>query len=222
MKREKEYTEKGESMGRALRVIEAAIAVVVFALIGLLLFRLWLHSYYPREVSRVLPTDDLRAAYAAGELHLKTQALRVEYDDPNEGLFFADHLTFDEGTGSVQIAVRYNKSTLTKLAARHGEAFDPEAEEPFVYRIFCCTGEGEDGALAGRTYAVAEHRDDSLAMYRYRRLAFEDVDLTGVIWIRLEILLAGQDTPQSYISIYENHGDYNTFEDYELKESELS
>lgn len=212
---------KSDTTGRTLKIIEGAIAAVVFILIGLLLFRLWLHSYYPKDVSTIIPTDDLRAAYEAGELQLKTQKLYVEYDDPNEGLFFADCLTFDEGAGDVQIAIRYNKSTLTKLAERYGAAFDPTADEPFSYRIFCCTG-GEDDNLEGRTYAPSEWRDASLAMYHYRRLAFSDVDLAGVYWIRIEIFIDGRDEPVADIAIYDSSEQYHEFTEYELKGNEFS
>ena len=213
---------KSESTGRTMRIIEGAIAGVVFILLGLLLFRLWLHSYYPKDVSTIIPTEGLRAAYEAGELQLKTQKLGVEYDDPNEGLFFADCLTFDEGVGDVQIAIRYNKSTLTKLAERHGAAFDPAADEPFSYRIFCCVGEDEEGNLIGRTYTPSEWRDTTLAMYHYRRLAFSDVDLTGVYWIRLDIFINGAEEPETDIAIYENSVRYSEFSDYELKGNEFS
>lgn len=212
---------KSESTGRALKIIEGAIAAVVFILIGLLLFRIWLHSHYPEDVSRIIPTDDLRAAYEAGELQLKTQKLYVEYDDPNEGLFFADCLTFDEGAGDVQIAIRYNKSTLTKLAERYGATFDPAAAEPFSYRIFCCTG-GEGDNLVGRTYTPSEWRDASRAMYHYRRLAFSDVDLAGVYWIRIEILIDGVDDPVADIAIYDSSEQHYQFVEYELKGNEFS
>jgi hypothetical protein len=212
---------KSESTGRAMRIIEGAIAAVVFILMGLLFFRLWLHSNYPKDVSRMIPTDDLRAAYEAGELQVKTQKLYVEYDDPNEGLFFADCLTFDEGAGDVQIAIRYNKSTLTKLAERYGAVFDPAAAEPFSYRIFCCTG-GEGDDLIGRTYTPSEWRDASRAMYRYRRLAFSGVDLTGVNWIRIEIVIEGVEEPVALIAIYDGSEQHYKFTEYELKGNEFS
>ena len=146
----------------------------------------------------------------------------MKYDDPNEGLFFADHMVVVPATGSVQVAVRYNKSTLEKLTDRYGDTFNPSADEPFSYRIFCCTGEGEDGKPMGVTYVPTDHRDASLAMYHYRRLAFDGVSLDGVVWIRLEIFRAGASEAESYISIYEDHEEYSTFEDYKIKEKELS
>ena len=212
-----------ENTTKAVRVIKSILVLFMFTLAGLLFFRFWLHGYYPAAVRELIPTEALRASYAAsGVPDAKTQEIRVKYDNPREGLFFADHMIAVPETGSVQVAVRYNKSTLEKLAERYGDAFDPEADEPFTYRIFCCTGEGEDGTPTGMTYTPTEYRDASFAMYRYRRLAFDGVSLDGVVWIRLEILRAGQNEPESCISIYEDHEEYNTFEEYKIKEKELS
>lgn len=212
-----------ENESRAIKIIKSILVLFMFTLAGLLFFRFWLHGYYPAAVRDLIPTEALRASYAASGIpDAKTQDIRVKYDDPNEGLFFADHMVAVPETGSVQVSVRYNKSTLEKLAERHGDAFDPNADEPFTYRIFCCTGEGENGELAGVTYTPTEHRDASFAMYHYRRLAFDGVSLDGVVWIRLEIFRAGASEAESYISIYEDHEEYSTFEDYKIKEKELS
>ena len=212
-----------ETVSKPVKIIKSVLVAFMFALAGLLFFRFWLHGHYPADVRELIPTEALRASYvASGVPYAKTQEIRVKYDDPNEGLFFADHMVVVPETGSVQVAVRYNRSTLEKLADRHGDAFDPEAAEPFTYRIFCCTGEGENGTLSGVTYTPTEYRDASLAMYRYRRIAFDGVSLDGVVWIRLEILRAGESEPESYILIYEDHEEYNVFTDYKIKEKELS
>ena len=211
-----------ENQSKVERIVKGILVLFMFTLAGLLFFRFWLHGHYPADARDLIPTEALRAAYvASGVPDAKTQEIRVKYDDPNEGLFFADHMVVVPETGSIQVAVRYNKSTLEKLAERHKD-FDPEAAEPFTYRIFCYTGRDEDGTPIGQVYEPTEHRDAELAMYRYRRLAFDGVSLEGVKWIRVEIFRAGAETAESYIAIYENHEDYNTFEDYRIKKKELS
>ena len=212
-----------ENVSKPVKIIKGAITLFMFTLAGLLFFRFWLHGYYPRAVRDLIPTEALRASYAAsGVPDAKTQEIRVKYDDPNEGLFFADHMVVVPETGSIQISARYNKSTLEKVAERYGDAFDPEADEPFTYRIFCYTGSAEDGTAIGQIYEPVECREDSFAMYHYRRLAFDGVSLEGVKWIRLEIFRTGAEEAESYIAIYEDHEDYNTFTEYKIKEKELS
>ena len=226
---EKEYREGGGGMARAGRIVKSILVLFMFVLAGLLFFRFWLNGYYPRAMRELIPTEPLRAAYATGELAVKEQEIRVIYEDPNEGLFFADHMLFCEETGSLQVTVRWNKSTLTKLAERYPDAFDPEAEQPFSYRLFARTDAGTEEIVSGggevirgEAYFPVATEDASFAMYCYERLAFEGVGFENVPWIRLEIYRNGEEIYEGDIVVYENHEEYSTFLDYEVKESELS
>ncbi|MBO7293328.1 MAG: hypothetical protein J6V07_05280 [Clostridia bacterium] len=212
-------------MQKAGRLVKSLLVLFMFLLAGLLFFRFWLNGFYPGAVRRTLPTEPLLAAYAeAGELAARRQEIRVSYDDPNEGLFFANHMMLVPDTGSLQVTVRWNSSTLDRLAAEYGEAFDKEAEAPFTYRLFAATDKGEEIVLSGKTeirgssYLPVARERASFAMYRYERLAFEGLDFEGVSWIRLEISHAASETYESDILIYENHEEYNEFEDFTIKE----
>lgn len=221
------YRDENARMERGGRIVKSALVVFMFILAGLLFFRFFLNGFYPADMRRLIPTDALRAAYSAGEGPIaKTQEIRVLYDDPNEGLFFAKHMVFVEDTGSLQVSVRHNTSTLEKLTEKYGEAFDPTVEEPFTYRIFAAREGGADTitvngeVISGDYYTVADSRKASFAMYRYERLAFEGVDFRGVTWIRLEIGHAANDY-ESDIVVYENHEEYSEFKAYKVKKSEL-
>ena len=219
--------EENEGMQRAGRIVKSALVLFMFILAGLLFFRFWLNGFYPADMRRLIPTDTLLAAYSCGEgPDAKTQEIRVLYDDPNEGLFFAKHMVFVEDTGSLQVSVRYNKSTLEKLSERYGDAFDPTAEDPFTYRLFAACPAGEDfitvngEEIRGDYYTLDASREASFAMYRYERLAFEGVRFDGVTWIRLEIGHAAKEY-ESDIVVYENHEEYSEFEPYKVKKSEF-
>ena len=229
MANDREYGEDGGKMLLAGRIVKSVLVLFMFVLAGLLFFRFWLNGHYPREMRELIPTDSLRAAYASGELTVKTQEIRVIYEDPNEGLFFADHMVFSEDTGSLQVTVRWNKSTLSKLAERYAGEFDPEAEEPFTYRLFARTDAGTDEILTGggevirgEVYSPVATEKDSCAMYHYERIAFEGVEFENVPWIRIEIYRNGETLYEGDIVIYENHEEYRTFLEYEIKRSELS
>ncbi len=205
------------------RIVKISILFLIFGVAAAFFFRFWLGSYYPESMRRLLPTEPLRTAYAAGELEVKAQDIRISYEDPEEGLFFAAHTLVAPSTGSLQVTVRYNRSTLAKLAERYGEAFDPEADTPFTYRIFACTDANETGTeLVGTEHSPAATLADAFAMYRYERLAFEGLSLDGVFWIRLDIYRTGAEEPEGSIYIYENHEKYNEFTEYEIKNGELS
>ena len=210
-------------MKMAGRIVKITILVLIFCVASAFIFRFWLGSHYPAPMRRLLPTETLRAAHAAGNLEVKTQEIRIDYEDPEEGLFFAAHMLVAPSTGSLQVTVRYNRSTLAKLEERHGDAFDPEAETPFTYRIFACTDSDETGdELVGTTYSPVATLPDEFAMYRYERLAFEGLSLDGVFWIRLDIYRTGAEEPEGSIYIYENHEKYNEFTDYKIENGELS
>lgn len=229
MANDREEREGGGSLLLAGRIVKSVLVLFMFVLAGLLFFRFWLNGYYPKAMRGLIPTEPLRTAYAAGDLSVKTQEIRVIYEDPNEGLFFADHMVFSEDTGSLQVTVRWNQSTLTKLAERYDGEFDPEAEQPFTYRLFARTDAGTDEILSGggevirgEAYLPVATEKDSFAMYHYERLAFEGVEFENVPWIRLEIYRNGETLYEGDIVIYENHEEYNTFLEYEIKGSELS
>lgn len=213
-------------MERFGKIIKASLVIFMFVLAGLLFFRLFLGGYYPRSVRGLLATSVLSEAYASEEPPTAyTQELRVPYDDPNEGLFFADHMMVVPDTGSLQVTARWNESTLLRLREEYGEEFSPDGDFPFAFRIFCATEEGSVSIPSGNTVIRGEYhtpyrsKTASLAMYHYERLAFEGVDLAGVSWIRLEILREGQQVSEGDIVIYENHEEFNAF--HEAKVGEL-
>ncbi len=210
-------------MKSAGKYIKILIAAFVFGIAAALAFRFWLGSYYPSSMRSLIPTPALLAAYEDGTLSVKSQEIRIDYEDPREGLFFAGEMLVAPDTGSLQVTVRYNRSTLTALEAEYGDAFDPEAEAPFTYRIFCSRGAAEDGVTpVGEEHTPVTGREAAFAVYCYERLAFEGLDLDGVFWIRLDIYRAGADEPEGSIVIYENHEKYSEFEEYEVKNGELS
>ncbi len=221
------YREENAGMQRMGKAVKSALVIFMFILAGLLFFRFWLNGFYPATMRRLIPTDVLTSAYSAAEPpEAKTQEIRVLYDDPNEGLFFAKHMVFVEDTGSLQVSVRYNRSTLEKLTEKYGDAFDATAEQPFTYRLFAAREGGADfitvngEEIRGDYYTLLDRREASFAMYRYERLAFEGIEFDGVSWIRLEIGHAANGY-ESDIVVYENHEEYSEFETYKVKKSEF-
>ena len=216
-------------MELAGKIVKKILVAAVFLMAGLLFLRFGLEAHYPSGMRALLPTEPIRAAYAEnGSLTAKTQEIRIPYEDPDVGLFFADYLAVIPESGSVQVTIRWNRSTLTRLAEKYGAAFDPEAESPFTYRIFCARADGGETILSGEneitgdSYRPYTSKKDRMAMYRYERLAFEGVELDGVSWIRIEIYHAASETYEGAIVFYEDHEDYNIFSDYTVKESEIS
>ena len=112
-------------MQKAGRIVKITILILIFSVAAAFLLRFWLGSHYPESMRRLIPTAPLCDAYAKGTLEVKAQEIRIDYEDPEEGLFFAGHMLVAPATGSLQVTVRYNRSTLATLAERYGESFDP-------------------------------------------------------------------------------------------------
>ncbi len=205
------------------KIIRATIVFLIFAVMGVLFFRIWLGSYYPADVSGLIPTAGLKQYYKDnGGLEAFTQKLRAPYDDGRDGNFFAERLIVVPEAGALQITVRYNDSTLERLADKIAAQPPREDGRVFSYRIFCCRGEAEGGGLAGDTLTVSEIYDRTFMMYNYERLCFEGIDFEGVNWIRLEVFCDESAEPVARIPIYENTEVYNELKPYKVKGADFS
>ena len=206
--------------------LKIMIFVVCIGVIGLIAFRMIAFNSYPASVSNVYFNEKLTAYYNenGGDIEVKTQKLRAPYDDEDEGNFFCDYLYVIPKADQLQITVRYNTSTLTKIAEKYGKVIAEDDTNAFVYRLYASHGEGDV-----RIYDVLSDKiDSSQLMYRYAKLVFDGVELDteegGMpYWIRLEIFIDGVEMKEPYmVAIYENNVDNSTFIDYKLSGSEFS
>lgn len=200
-----------------LKILTAAVCITV---VGILAFRLIVFNKYPEEVSGLYFNGALREYYGerGEDMDIKTQKLRYVYDDPEVGNFFCDYLYVIEDIDQLQITVRYNTSTVTRISEELGVELDADDFSIFEYRLADNYGK-EQGRLVDTV-------TESQAMYRYVKLVFEGVSFSpdggeAPEWIRLETTVRGTENAYTYNLIYENHADYNTFEKYIPTKKEL-
>ncbi len=163
------------------RILKYAVLTLIFGVIAFLLVRILIAEYYPREMKDLSPTDNLKAAYAADpSIEIRRQELAISYDNPEFALFMANHQYYCPAAGELQIAVRYNRSTLGEVM----KDFDLD-EEPlpspdlFDFTLF------DDN---GNRYPLSFMSTDAKFMYEYYKLAFSGVDFgEATNWIRLDI-----------------------------------
>ena len=209
--------------GPVMIILKILTAVVCIGVVGILAFRLIIFNSYPKDMKSLYFNDELTAYYNEhdGEIKVKTQELRYVYDDPELGNFFCDYLYVIEDAGQLQITVRYNVSTVTRISEELGLSLDDSDPEIFTYRLV-----DNYGNVQGE---LTDKLTDSSAMYRYAKLVFDGVEFTPnesgeyPEWIRLEIFVSNSDTGEaySYNLIYENHADNNVFSEYVPKQDEL-
>ena len=218
------------SSGGFSKFLKILVALTLIAVIGTMGWRLWLFGYYPDDMKYIAYTDKLTAYYSEtdGNIEAKTQKLRFPYDDndldtlnSNDlGTFFCNYLILIPAIDELQISARVNEAGLSDIAARYG--VDMDADTVLSKLSFRLTDN------SGRVYGTVSYRQTSAyAMYRYVKLAFDGVRLSDTddglpapAWIRLEIILEGQEKPYSYTLIYENNDNYNVLQEYKLSKKE--
>lgn len=223
-----DYNDIEEDLPKSKNPIIIALKIMIFVIcvgvIGIIAFRMIAFNSYPASVRDVYFNEKLTGYYNEkdGDIEIKTQKLRAPYDDEDEGNFFCKHLYVIDDIDQLQITVRYNTSTVEKIANELGIDIDGNSSDLFSYRLYASYGE-DTGRVVGEL--TAEEFDKKL-MYRYKKLVFDNVDFSldsigSPYWIRLEIVVKGQDGDKVYmVPIFENNDKYSTFKDYKLSGKE--
>lgn len=183
-------------------VLRALCGLLIFAMIALLLWRVYFSGILPRDMKRLTVNDTLKAAYAeAGDLAVFTQkqATITKVDGYNYGYFGVPRFVFIPAAAEVQVVLRYNNSTLKKVQQDLG------LEEPLKRgeQIFDVTAvivrdltpddttDNEDGnENIGQTrVAPTAVKVDTTALYTYFLYTFDGVD-------------TGEDVLAVYLDVY--------------------
>lgn len=229
MERYSDYNEyeddEPKKKSRVGLIFKILIGLVCLSVVGVLAFRMIMFNYYPSGMKNLCFNEKLTAFYneTNGEIGALTQDLRAEYDDPDEGNFFADHLIVIPKINQLQIALRYNVSLMDTIEEKYHVTLSGDNKEFFDFKLSILPLSKDDGtAIATGTLSLVE--TDKKLMYRYYKLVFDDVDFTlpdeEEIWIRLEITIRGVEMEKPYmILIYEDTKE-SEFEEYSLSSKE--
>ena len=171
----------------------------------LCLVRIYVAEHYPKDTVRMVFTSPLTEYYheMGGSIEAKTQNIRFPYDSADDGNFFASGLIVVEDAGNLQVTVRYNESTLPKVAAFYKLKETPApADGLFRYTLTASyKTESEEGDY--RTYNASYLHEDDAYMYRYGKLVFDGVDFKDAVWMRVDIYFGDEEKPFGHICVYE-------------------
>lgn len=213
---------KKSYVGLMLKIL---IAVVCISVAGLLAFRIIIFNNYPDSMKNIYFNDKLTAYYNEknGDIGAKTQNLRAEYDDPDEGNFFCDNLIVIPDINQLQVSVRYNVSLMQSIKEKYGVELSADAENLFTFKLSVLPlSKGDGTAVSTGTLTVTE--TDKMMMYRYYKLVFDDVDFTlegeDEVWIRLEIYINGVEMEKPYMVLIYEDTKTAVFEEYKLSSKE--
>ncbi len=150
------------------KVIKIFFMVLLFTIIGAFIGRA-IVSTDKSAYDEFTVTDTSRAAYTDGELEVGQLGLKDKISA--SGYFCAYSLYEIDETGEVQVTVRYNRSALTYT--------NTESEDSIGFRLHISQSEAEG---TGKYYdpVSVETTKRWWGLYTYRKLIFENVDLTGL------------------------------------------
>ncbi|MBE6655583.1 MAG: hypothetical protein E7609_01775 [Ruminococcaceae bacterium] len=187
------------------KAMALCLAFCLCLVFGAVIFRIYIAEHYPKDTVRMVFTDALTEYYEShsGVIKAETQNIRFPYDSADDGNFFASGLIVVRDAGNLQVTVRYNESSLPKVAAFYKLAETPEPDEGlFRYTLTASYNTTAEGGEY-RTYEAGYLSEDDAYMYRYGKLVFDGVDFEGAAWMRVDIYYGEEAEPFGHICVYE-------------------
>lgn len=202
--------------GSKIFKISVKVLFYLFVIIvnAIMLWRV-LFSGDPAKIQRLTVNDSLREAYEDGQLLLETQEQRTL---TSNGLFAVRQCVFIPESNQIQIVVRYNNSTLRKLAQDYGlESVPEKTEELFDVSIvktidktpMDITDNTDPEALSEERYhPTGEPKTAYKRLYSYRRYVFENVSREDAVGMFVDVYYKGdvnyEKDPYGALCIYED------------------
>lgn len=196
------------------KLLKYSFYAVIIAINGILFWRMFT-SGDPQLMETLMVNDRTAAAYAEAGEALKV-SYQKQYHLDEEGLFAQSNLHYIPSVSQLQVTTRYNNSTL-KDAAETFELLEVPAREADVFdvtlvKVIASTQEEQEQADRDALTAdvigedAAEPEDaprkevryypsaalpDQKTVYNYRRLIFDEVDLSDASLCYLEFYYNG-------------------------------
>ena len=202
--------------GSKIFKISVKVLFYLFVIIvnAIMLWRV-LFSGDPAKIQRLTVNDSLREAYEDGQLLLETQEQRTL---TSNGLFAVRQCVFIPESNQIQIVVRYNNSTLRKLAQDYGlESVPEKTDELFDVSIvktidktpMDITDNTDPEALSEKRYhPTGEPETAYKRLYSYRRYVFENVSREDAVGMFVDVYYKGdvnyEKDPYGALCIYED------------------
>ncbi len=172
---------RGPSLGKIIgKTFKYFIICIILGIVGVSLVRIIMLDNFPAEVENYYFTEKSAELYRSGAIMCYEIEVAQNYSDSSgdshagDFFLFFGRLTETGGNlAEIQCTVRYNDSTLL----HRGESFNGSGyaagseTDPFVYVLM------DD---LGHAYEPVQITSAEKSNLNYRRLVFEDVDMTDV------------------------------------------
>lgn len=187
---DEEYGRDGKGGHTALgRLLKLFVCLFLLSICLLIVARMLLSSYYPKEMKRFYLTEALLAYAEAESLDPEKVSIGVPYDSNKEASFVAANLFIEKNAGALQLSVRMTSRTFEILAERLGKtekiSYNGDSSSLFAFSLL---------DNYGNRYMPSYTDDDSYLWYHATKLCFDGVALSDELdlaWIRLDIYYVG-------------------------------
>lgn len=157
------------------KLFKYTILSVSFLIFAFFIFRL-AFSGTPKELRRIVWTPQAIEAYRSSPETFEAIEQEQETYITNDGKFWILDVVYLPEAKQLQMVIKYNDSTLKYLKEALGTETLPE--EPFVYSLL-----DNNGAR----YETHTQETGRRLNYNYRLLAFENIDLTDISVMYVDI-----------------------------------
>lgn len=180
-----------------------AIAAFDFLFIGFLVLRMLL-SNPPAAMERVVWNEKLFGTYTAAKNEKRElEVLKIPTSDSfsEDGFYSIYEIAYVPEAKQLQFTVRSNDRAVNYLEKDYPELRDIEKSKGEIYSYSITVSSAENSY----TVDAYGYTSDERFGYTYRRLIFEDIDLTGVTSVKLNIACSARPavTLQT-VNIYNN------------------
>ncbi len=180
-----------------------AFAAFVILFIGFLVLRMLL-SDPPSSMEKVVWNQKLFDTYTVAKNEKRElEVLKIPTSDSfsEDGFHSIYEIAYVPEAKQLQFTVRHNDRAVKYLAQDHPEVRDIEKNKGEIY-VYSLTVRSAESSATVDAYG---YTSDSRFGYTYRRLIFDDIDLTGVTSIKLNIACSVRPTVTlQTINVYSN------------------
>lgn len=160
------------------KIIKYGFIALIVAVNAVILWRMF-SSGDPSSMKKLLWNENTAVAYEKSGSALEIIKQKEYKNLTADGKFYFSNMRYIPEAKQMQITVRYNRSTLEKLAADYSLSGIPE-KDANVFEFTLIDNNGNRYYSSAETY-------DTKTVYIYRRYIFDGVELDGVESINLNV-----------------------------------
>lgn len=168
-------------------IFRLLLTLLIFAVVGIVIWRVFFSTSIPKEVRYLQPNDVLSAAYAETDGNLtfrRQEQATITRGEKNNGYFSVVDCVFIPEAQQVQLVFRYNNSTIRHLAADYSLDRIPDKSETLFEVTLLRTTDltpdnksdnGDPATLAKDRILPTSCTRAETSLYTYYRFVFDGV-----------------------------------------------